>query len=258
MPIDASSVATIRSEQPAITALPAKQRPLTTAIRGTRPDSAGPERERARVERRDRPGSRCRPGGRRRPRRRRPSGSRIRSISSNSRSFLRWPERALRAGQHRVVVGRAPRTGAPSIRAVPATRPSAGVRAISSSSVAALRAAPRSRTARTRRTSPGRPGRRRSRAPCARRARGAAPPRRAGPRPRSARGGGSSSARSSRSDTRGSLSTEHERAFRGGLALQLEGALDGIGGNAAGHRADALGYDDLARGRARPGAARRC
>ena len=40
MPIDASSVATIRSEHPAITALPAKQRPLTIAIRGTTPDSA--------------------------------------------------------------------------------------------------------------------------------------------------------------------------------------------------------------------------
>ena len=39
MPIDESSVATIRSEQPAITALPAKQRPLTTAMRGTRPES---------------------------------------------------------------------------------------------------------------------------------------------------------------------------------------------------------------------------
>ena len=39
MPSETSSVATIRSEQPAITALPAKQRPLTTAIRGTRPDS---------------------------------------------------------------------------------------------------------------------------------------------------------------------------------------------------------------------------
>ncbi len=40
MPIVASSVATIRSEHPAITAFPAKQRPLTTAIRGTSPDSA--------------------------------------------------------------------------------------------------------------------------------------------------------------------------------------------------------------------------
>ncbi len=32
-------MATIRSEQPAMTALPAKQRPLTIAMRGTRPDS---------------------------------------------------------------------------------------------------------------------------------------------------------------------------------------------------------------------------
>ena len=32
-------MATIRSEQPAITALPAKQRPATTAIRGTSPES---------------------------------------------------------------------------------------------------------------------------------------------------------------------------------------------------------------------------
>ena len=39
MPIEASSVATMRSEQPAMTALPAKQRPLTIAIRGTSPDS---------------------------------------------------------------------------------------------------------------------------------------------------------------------------------------------------------------------------
>ena len=39
MPIEASSVATMRSEQPAMTALPAKQRPLTIAIRGTTPDS---------------------------------------------------------------------------------------------------------------------------------------------------------------------------------------------------------------------------
>ena len=40
IPIEVSSVATMRSEQPAITALPAKQRPLTTAMRGTTPDSA--------------------------------------------------------------------------------------------------------------------------------------------------------------------------------------------------------------------------
>jgi hypothetical protein len=39
MPIETFSVATIRSEQPAITALPAKHRPATTAIRGTSPES---------------------------------------------------------------------------------------------------------------------------------------------------------------------------------------------------------------------------
>ena len=39
IPIDASLVATIRSEVPAMTALPAKQRPLTIAMRGTTPDS---------------------------------------------------------------------------------------------------------------------------------------------------------------------------------------------------------------------------
>ncbi len=33
-------MATIRSAQPAITAFPAKQRPATTAIRGTRPESS--------------------------------------------------------------------------------------------------------------------------------------------------------------------------------------------------------------------------
>ena len=39
IPSETFSVATIRSEQPAITALPAKQRPATTAIRGTSPES---------------------------------------------------------------------------------------------------------------------------------------------------------------------------------------------------------------------------
>ena len=39
MPSAVLSVATMRSEAPAITALPAKQRPATIAIRGTRPES---------------------------------------------------------------------------------------------------------------------------------------------------------------------------------------------------------------------------
>ena len=38
MPSETFAVATIRSEQPARTALPAKQRPATTAIRGTTPE----------------------------------------------------------------------------------------------------------------------------------------------------------------------------------------------------------------------------
>ena len=37
--MEAFSVTMIRSEQPAITALPAKQRPDTIAIRGTSPES---------------------------------------------------------------------------------------------------------------------------------------------------------------------------------------------------------------------------
>ena len=39
IPSEVLSVATIRSEAPAITALPAKQRPATIAIRGTTPES---------------------------------------------------------------------------------------------------------------------------------------------------------------------------------------------------------------------------
>jgi len=38
MPSETFSVATMRSEHPAMTALPAKHRPLTTAMRGTTPD----------------------------------------------------------------------------------------------------------------------------------------------------------------------------------------------------------------------------
>lgn len=38
MPSETLSVATIRSEHPAMTALPAKHRPLATAMRGTMPD----------------------------------------------------------------------------------------------------------------------------------------------------------------------------------------------------------------------------
>ena len=48
MPSEALSVATIRSEEPAITALPAKQRPGDDAIRGTTPESR-PQSAKARV-----------------------------------------------------------------------------------------------------------------------------------------------------------------------------------------------------------------
>ena len=48
MPSEEPSVATIRSDAPAITALPAKQRPATIAMRGTRPESR-PQRAKARV-----------------------------------------------------------------------------------------------------------------------------------------------------------------------------------------------------------------
>ena len=48
MPRAMFSVATIRSEDPASTALPAKQRPATIAIRGTTPESR-PQSAKARV-----------------------------------------------------------------------------------------------------------------------------------------------------------------------------------------------------------------
>ncbi len=48
MPSAMLSVATIRSEEPARTALPAKQRPATIAIRGTIPESR-PQSAKARV-----------------------------------------------------------------------------------------------------------------------------------------------------------------------------------------------------------------
>ena len=50
-----------------------------------------PQRERAHVRAPRRPGSRCRPGRPPPPSAKKTVGSRMRSISSNSRSFLRWP-----------------------------------------------------------------------------------------------------------------------------------------------------------------------
>ena len=121
-----------------MTALPAKQRPLTIAIRGTRPDEPGPERERARVAARRPPGSRCRRAGRRHPRRR------TRPAAASARSA---------------------RTGGPSCgaRACPACRPAPCSRR------RAPRTGARRRSARSRRA-----GRRRACWRSGRRARGAA------------------------------------------------------------------------------------
>jgi hypothetical protein len=90
MPSDESRVATIRSEQPAMTALPAKQRPLTIAMRGTLPDSAA-HSAKARTWSDETTGKSVSPGRPPPPSAKKTVGSRIRSIRSNRRSFLRWP-----------------------------------------------------------------------------------------------------------------------------------------------------------------------
>src|SRR3954470_1086730 len=61
MPSEAPRVATIRSLHPAITALPAKQRPWTIAIRGTLPASRAHSAN-ARVCSQDTPGRSVSPG----------------------------------------------------------------------------------------------------------------------------------------------------------------------------------------------------
>ena len=73
-----------------MTALPAKQRPFTTAIRGTTPDSCAHSLN-ARVSSDDTVGKSVSPGRPPPPSAKKTVGSRIRSISSNSRSFLRCP-----------------------------------------------------------------------------------------------------------------------------------------------------------------------
>ena len=193
MPSAVLSVATIRSEAPASTALPAKQRPETIAIRGTTPGEPAPRaRTRAcRAPRRRR--SRCRRGARRRPRRRARSAAACArsartggpSCDGRSRPGCRRARCSRRRGPRR---RRARRSSSPLIRAVPPISPSAGVRAISSSGLAAhplggdREPAVLDEAARRRR------GRRGSRARCARRGRGGARPPRAAPRRRSAAG----------------------------------------------------------------------
>ena len=192
MPIEASSVATIRSEQPAITALPAKQRPLTTAMRGTTPDSPAQSANARTSQRRDDgvvgvAGPAAAALGE--EHRRQPHAL----DQFEQPVLLAVPVRALGAREHRVVVGQH-RAGAALVAeqvAVDARRarhqPSAGVRAIRSSSRGGG-AGRRSRSARTPRTSRGRPGRRCSPGPCARPGAPALDRLRPGRRPRSAPG----------------------------------------------------------------------
>ena len=104
MPSETFCVATIRSAQPAMTALPAKQRPATTAMRGHEPGQPRPQREGARVERRDDGVVRVA---------RAPAaalgeedGGQAHALDQLEQAvLLAVPEDALRAGQHRVVVG---------------------------------------------------------------------------------------------------------------------------------------------------------
>ena len=103
MPSETFSVATIRSEQPAITALPAKQRPATTAIRGTMPRQPRPQRERARVEGRHH--GVVRVAGPPAAALGEEHGRQPHALDQLEQPvLLAMAEHALRAGQHRVVV----------------------------------------------------------------------------------------------------------------------------------------------------------
>ena len=122
-----SSVATIRSELPARTALPAKQRPATTRSAAPAREPR-PEREGAAVEAGDDgvvgvagpPAAALGEEDRR---------SRIRSISSNSRSFFPWPSRpGCRRGP--CSRRRGPRSAARSPNRSPLIRARAGDQAV--------------------------------------------------------------------------------------------------------------------------------
>ena len=196
MPMLASSVAMMTSQQPSSAALPAKQRPEAMPTSGTRPREPAEQRGRPWRRAPRRPGRRCRPAGRRRPRRRaRPAAARRRQLEHAVR--LAVVVHALGAGQHGVVVGHHDAAGAPGrpsplTVASPPTMPSAGVCSISSSSAAAARAGRRWPARRTRRSCPRRRGRRCSPARCAGPGRAALP---------TASGGRSSSPISCRSST---------------------------------------------------------
>ena len=83
------SVAMITSQQPRMAALPAKHRPEVTPIMGTSPDSP-PHSQNARQSRPETPEASVSPGRPPPPSAKNTTGNRWRSITSNSRSFLRW------------------------------------------------------------------------------------------------------------------------------------------------------------------------
>ena len=89
MPMFASAVAMITSQQPRMAALPAKQRPDVMPTSGTRPLRA-PNRAKAMQSRPDTPLPSVSPGRPPPPSVKNTTGRRRRSASSNRRSFLRW------------------------------------------------------------------------------------------------------------------------------------------------------------------------
>ena len=90
MPSEARSVATMRSEQPAMTALPAKQLSSTTAIRGTRPESRA-HAANVVTSSAETSGMSVSPGRPPPPAAKNTVGSPSRSMTSMRRSVLRWP-----------------------------------------------------------------------------------------------------------------------------------------------------------------------
>ena len=104
MPMLEPRVAMTTSLQPRMAALPAKHRPEVIPTSGTSPLSR-PHRWKAMVSSPDTPGASVSPGRPPPPSAKNTTGRRWRSITSNSRSFLRWFWKPLGAGQHRVVVG---------------------------------------------------------------------------------------------------------------------------------------------------------
>ena len=89
MPMLDPAVAITTSQQPRMAALPAKHRPDVMPTSGTRPLSP-PHRLNARQSSPDTPGASVSPGRPPPPSAKNTTGSPWRSITSNSRSFLRW------------------------------------------------------------------------------------------------------------------------------------------------------------------------